>query len=92
MNLKSNNSGDQTKKKHGVKFKDKGMKMKTAEHVKLNRSAQSMTKSKIKKGNTAMISATPNLVMRSDKMTKTNFEAHIKWTRGVCISLKMTTI
>ena len=65
--------------------------MKAAEHVKLNCSAQSMTKSKMKKGNTGMISATHNLVKRSGKMMKTSFETHVTWTHGVRVSSKMTT-
>ena len=53
MNHNTNNGGGHTKKKHGVKLKDKGMKMKAAEHIKLNRS-QSITKTKMKKGDREM--------------------------------------
>ena len=66
------------------KFKNKGMvKMEFAEHIKSNCSDRSMIRGEIKEEDTATISAAHNLMKSSDKMTKTNFEAHIKWTRGV---------
>lgn len=85
-NRNTNNSGGQTKGKHGRHFKNKVMKMKTAEYIELNRS-QSMTKRKRKKGDTNMISAANK---RGKAMTMINTEAHQEWKPRVRKSSKMT--
>ena len=63
------------------------MKMKTAEHIELDRSNQTFTKGKMKKGDTNTISAANK---RGTTMTTINTEAHQEWKRRVCKTSKMT--